>query len=126
MFNFSKIFFLSILILALCLSNSYSETVNTDFNIWLEKFKISSQKRGISKETIYIAFKNVKFIDKVIVYDRRQPEFYEDTITYVSKRANQSRLKNAKKLYRENKELFLDVEKNFLVEKEILLSLWGM
>ena len=126
MFNFSKIFFLSILILSLCLSNSYSETVNTDFNIWLEKFKISSQKRGISKETIDIAFKNVKFIDKVIVYDRRQPEFYEDTITYVSKRANQSRLKNAKKLYRENKELFLDVEKNFLVEKEILLSLWGI
>ena len=126
MFNFTKIFFLLSLILYFTASNACIETINNDFEDWLNKFKASSQERGISKETIDIAFKNVKFIEKVIVYDRRQPEFYEDTITYVNKRANQSRLKKAKKLYKENKELFLDVEKNFRVEKEILLSLWGI
>ena len=29
---------------------------------------------------------NVKFLPKVIEYDRYQPEFYEDTKTYISKR----------------------------------------
>ena len=29
--------------------------------------------------------KDVKFLPKVIEYDRYQPEFYEDTKTYISK-----------------------------------------
>ena len=31
---------------------------------------------------------DVKFLPKVIEYDRYQPEFYEDTKTYVSKRTS--------------------------------------
>ena len=31
----------------------------------------------------------VKFLPKVIEYDRYQPEFYEDTNTYIGKRTNQ-------------------------------------
>ncbi len=65
-------------------------------------------------------------MDQVIKYDRRQPEFFEDTITYVSKRANNSRKNKGKKLLKENKNLFLKVEKEFKVEKEILIALWGI
>ena len=126
MLKLCKNFFIFILIFILNLSNLYGDATNNDFKNWLDEFKVSAQERGISKKTLDIAFKNAKYIEKVIVYDRKQPEFYEDTITYVGKRANKSRLKIAKKLYRENKELFLDVERNFLVEKEILLSLWGI
>jgi len=126
MLKFFRNFFIFTFIFIFNLSNSYGDTANVDFKNWLNEFKASSQERGISKKTLDIAFKNVKYIEKVIVYDRKQPEFYEDTITYVSKRANKSRLKIAKKLYRENKELFLDVEQKFSVEKEILLSLWGI
>ena len=99
---------------------------NEDFNEWLTSYKEYAKSKGVSKETIKIAFKNVVFLDQVIKYDRRQPEFYEDTITYVSKRANLSRVNNAKKLLKKNIDLFNDIEKNFSVEKEILLSLWGI
>ena len=126
MLSLSKNTFLFLSILTLSLLNSYSALANENFDTWLNKFKASSIKRGISKETIDIAFKNVKFIEKVIVYDRKQPEFYEDTLTYVGKRANQYRVNKAKKLYNKNKKLFLEVEKNFLVEKQIRLSLWGI
>ena len=37
--------------------------------------------------------KNVKFLPKVIEYDRYQPEFYEDTKTYISKRTSKKKLK---------------------------------
>ncbi len=33
------------------------------------------------------------FLPKVIEYDRYQPEFYEDTKTYVSKRTSKDRVK---------------------------------
>jgi len=73
-----------------------------NFNVWLSSYKKFALKKGVSQETIDIAFKNVKFLAQVIKYDRKQPEFYEDTITYVNKRANISRVKTAKKLFKKN------------------------
>ena len=99
---------------------------NEDFNQWLISYKEYAASKGISKKTINIAFKNVIFLEQVIKYDRKQPEFFEDTITYVSKRANITRVKNAKKLLKKNLSLFNDIEKKFSVEKEILLALWGI
>jgi len=106
---------------------AFSETsVNEDFNKWLKVYKNDALEKGISQKTLDITFKNVKFLEKVIEYDRKQPEFYEDTITYVKKRATDSRAKIAKKLFYENKKLFNKVEEQFNVEKEILLALWGI
>jgi len=96
------------------------------FNTWLQSYKKYALKKGISQETLNLSFKNVKFLDQVIKYDRKQPEFFEDTITYVTKRANLTRVKNAKKLLKKNKKLFNEIENKFSVEKEILLSLWGI
>jgi len=96
------------------------------FETWLASYKKFAIKKGVSEKTVNIAFKNVKFLEQVIKYDRKQPEFFEDTKTYVGKRANITRLKNAKKLLKKNENLFFKVENEFLVEKEILLALWGI
>ena len=56
------------------------------FEDWKNDFKIIAIKQGISELTFDKAMANVKFLPKVIEYDRYQPEFYEDTNTYVSKR----------------------------------------
>mgnify|MGYP001210962526 CR=1 FL=1 len=103
-----------------------SSLSDDDFTTWLSSYKKFALKKGISKETLEIAFKDVKFLEKVIKYDRKQPEFYEDTITYVTKRANTLRVRNAKKLLKKHELLFKEVENKFSVEKEILLALWGI
>ena len=107
---------------------SFLQAANSDedFNTWLFSYKKFALKNGISQETIDVVFKNVKFLKKVIKYDRKQPEFYEDTITYVNKRANISRVKTARRLLGKNRLLFTEVENKFSVEKEILLALWGI
>ena len=97
-----------------------------NFETWLTSYKKFALNKGVSQKTIDFAFKNVKFLEQVIKYDRKQPEFFEDTDTYVKKRANISRVKTARKLLKANKNLFNDVENKFFVEKEILLSLWGI
>ena len=106
--------------------SAYTDTTENDFKKWLYSYKKYALEKGISQETINITFKNVKFLENVIKYDRKQPEFFEDTITYVNKRANISRVKTARKLLKENKKLFTNVENKFFVEKEILLALWGI
>ena len=118
------VFFLLFQILAV--NFSISANAKENFETWLLSYKKFALKKGVSQKTIDIAFKNVKFLEQVIRYDRKQPEFYEDTITYVNKRANISRVKNAKKLFKKNKILFTEIENKFSVEKEILLALWGI
>ena len=102
-----------------------SENIN-EFDIWLNSFKIVAEKKGISKNTINNVLANAKFLPKVIEYDRRQPEHYEDTDTYVKKRANESRVINGKLIYDTNKKLINEIEKKFNVEKELLLALMGI
>ena len=118
-------FFLSIFIIVI-VNSSFSETSTDEFENWLSSYKKFALKKGVSQETLNIAFKDVKFLDQVVKYDRKQPEFFEDTITYISKRATLSRARNANKLLKKNKKLFTEVENIFDVEKEILLSLWGI
>jgi membrane-bound lytic murein transglycosylase B len=99
---------------------------NLKFNKWLTEYKDFALNEGVSKTTIKNVFKNVKFLPQVIKYDRKQPEFFEDTLTYISKRATKNRKNKAISLLSKNKNLFNEVETKFKVEKEILLALWGI
>ena len=126
MLSINKIFYFLLVLQIAVISFAFSVNAEDNFETWLASYKKFVLEKGISQETINIAFKNVKFLEQVIKYDRKQPEFFEDTETYVNKRANTSRVKNAKKLLKENKILFVDVERKFFVEKEILLALWGI
>jgi len=123
---FSKIITLLFLFKVLIFNSVFAVTLDTDFETWLTSYKKNALKKGISQKTIDVAFKNVKFLEQVIKYDRKQPEFFEDTVTYVSKRATDSKAKKAEKLLKKNTHLFSEVENKFKVEKEILLALWGI
>ena len=83
-------------------------------------------KKGISKKTLDMTMSKVKFLPKVIEYDRYQPEFYEDTKTYVSKRANSKKIKTGIKIYNKNKKVIDKITKEFSVDKNLLLSLMGI
>ena len=126
MATFYKILSFIILLKLLIISLTVSAASDETFESWLNSYKKFALSKGITESTLNIAFKDVKFLDQVIKYDRKQPEFFEDTKTYVGKRANISRLKIAKSLLKQNEILFLEVENKFLVEKEILLALWGI
>ena len=123
---FFKIITLLFLFKVLILNSVFAATSNTDFETWLTSYKKNALKKGISQKTIDVAFKNVKFLEQVIKYDRKQPEFFEDTVTYVSKRATDSKAKKAEELLKKNTHLFSEIENKFKVEKEILLALWGI
>jgi len=118
-------FFIFSLILKILLINPANATEES-FDDWLLSYKKFAISKGVSEETLNIAFKDVKFLEKVIKYDRKQPEFYEDTITYVKKRANATRSNRARELLKKNSKLFIEVENKFSVEKEVLLALWGI
>ena len=112
------------LILIICFSTNLK--ASDDFDLWLNDFSKKARDSGISNDTINIVLKNARFLPKVIKYDRYQPEFYEDTKTYINKRVTKNKIEKGKKLYKKNINKIDEIEKKFLVEKELLLSLMGI
>ena len=123
MLNFFKIIFLTA---SVTLSLNASHASSLEFNNWLKNFKEIAVKQGVSQDTIDKTFKNIKFIPKVIEYDRYQPEFYEDTFTYINKRATKSKVRKGLALYKKEKISINRIQKKFNVEKELLLALMGI
>jgi len=103
-----------------------SAFANVDFDQWLKKFQVDAIKTGISKKIVNEIMSEAKFLPKVIEYDRYQPEFYEDTFTYIKKRSSKRKIKEGIKLYKKEKKIIEKVEKDFQVEKELLLALMGI
>ena len=118
-----KITFFIAVFFYLNLQNVYSQD---NFNSWLDGFKKEAIKNGISKNTVNQVLGEAKFLPKVIEYDRYQPEFYEDTHTYVKKRTGKDKVKKGILLYKKEKEIINRIEKKFSVEKELLLALMGI
>ena len=98
----------------------------TGFKAWKDNFKKTAIENNVSEETFDTVMANIKFLPNVIKYDRYQPEFYEDTYTYIKKRTNKKKIRQGLALYKKEKNLIDSVEKKFLIEKELLLALMGI
>ena len=117
---FTLILFLNFFLIANANSNSHS------FELWLKNFKKQAMESGISEKVVNDVMNDARFLPKVIEYDRFQPEFYEDTFTYVKKRTSRKKVREGIKLYKKEKKIIDQVENYFKVEKEILLALMGI
>ena len=104
------------------ITSSYSFT----FDQWKINFKKVALSEGISETTFDNIMKNAIFLPKVIEYDRYQPEFYEDTKTYISKRTSKKKVQYGLKYYRNNTKIINNISQNFKIEKELLLALMGI
>ena len=111
--------------LSLTITSSLSDD-NLKFRSWVDQFKKDAIDSGISKDVTEEFMSDVKFLPDVIKYDRYQPEFYEDTFTYINKRTNKKKIKKGLVLYNKEKLIINKIENEFLVEKELLLSLMGI
>ena len=114
-----------IILVVFLFSNTLSANEKA-FNEWLKNFKIYALENNISELTFNKAMSDVIFLPKVIKYDRFQPEFYEDTKTYISKRSSSQKVKQGLKLYKLNKDFISLIDNRFSVEKSLLLALMGI
>ena len=98
----------------------------SDFENWKIDFKKKALDEGISIKTLNRVIDNSRFLPDVIKYDRYQPEFYEDTYTYISKRTSQKKVAKGRNLYNSNQKLIEIVSNEFFVDKNLLLALMGI
>jgi membrane-bound lytic murein transglycosylase B len=109
----------------LIIGPSFSDN-HSDFLKWKANFKKEALKNNISENTFDLVMANIKFLPNVIKYDRYQPEFYEDTKTYISKRTSSKKVSKGTNFYKDNFDLINTVENKYNIEKELLLALMGI
>tara|TARA_B100000886_G_scaffold72889_1_gene46749 strand:- start:307 stop:1302 length:996 start_codon:yes stop_codon:yes gene_type:complete len=114
-----------IIITLLIIFNS-AVLIADDFNDWKIKFKKRAINEGVSKSTVDSLIDNTKFLSDVIKYDRYQPEFYEDTKTYISKRTSNKKVKLGKIILNKESHIINKVSSEYKVDKNLLLALMGI
>ena len=117
---------IKLLIISLFIIFSSSTLIADDFNDWKIKFKKRAINEGISKYTVNNLIDNSKFLPDVIKYDRYQPEFYEDTKTYISKRTSSKKVKLGKIILNKENNIINKVSSEYKVDKNLLLALMGI
>jgi len=119
-----KLLLLIVILFSFLLSvKSYS---NEEFKTWLELFKKRAIAQGISSETVNDSLKNVRFLERIVELDRKQPEFIEKTYEYINKRIDEKRIINAQIILKNQKEVLNNISEKFKVDKEIIVALWGI
>ncbi|WP_435091195.1 lytic transglycosylase domain-containing protein [Candidatus Pelagibacter bacterium nBUS_30] len=114
-----------LIILVFSFTNAYPDN-EIKFQKWKKDFKKVALQNNISEEVFDTVLANIKFLPNVIKYDRYQPEFYEDTKTYISKRTSSKKVLFGLNFYKKNLDLIHTIEKKYNIEKELLLSLMGI
>lgn len=103
-----------------------AEDHNAISNDWLIALKNEARANQISEQTIEATFKHAKFLPRVIVLDRSQPEFISPFLTYLDTRVNAQQIAQGRLMLQQNAALLAKVEAQYGVPKEILVAFWGM
>ena len=115
-----------LLIFIFLISTSSLSENPTGFLAWKNDFRKIALENNISENTFDKVMANIKFLPNVIKYYRYQPEFYEDTKTYISKRTSPKKVSKGVDFYKKNTNLINTVENLYNIEKELLLALMGI
>ena len=97
-----------------------------NFDIWLSKYKIYAQKKGISRRTIEAAFAGVTPDPEVLKKNARQAEFVKPLSDYLDRAVSKTRISNGKKRYKQYSNLLKRISRRYGVPGKYLIAIWGM
>lgn len=126
-----KIFFLLILLFNGCSNKLYTKNSDTynekQFQTWIKDFKKQAHiKHNISKSTLDISFKNIKYNKKAFSSDNHQPEFSKTFAGYINNVLSKERISTGKFMLKNYKTLLKNVYTKYKIPPEIIVSFWGL
>ncbi len=104
----------------------HAASASTDFSRWVAAFRGRALKRGISAATYDRVMNSLTPDTSVYAQFRKQPEFTEQLWQYINRRCSDWRVITGKERAKEYAHLLSRVEKDYGVDRYIMLALWGM
>ena len=96
------------------------------FAHWVAGFRARAIRRGISEQTYDRVMNAVTPDTSVYAQYRAQPEFTEQVWQYINRRCSDWRVITGKERAKEYASLLTRLEKDYGVDRYVLLGLWGM
>ncbi len=121
--NKLKFFYIFIIFLNIFSNQSFA---NDNFKLFLNNFLKEKVSKIYNQNIINDLKKNSYFIKRVVELDRSQPEFTLSLNQYLNKAVSPTRIKKAKKLYKDNYSLLKKIETHYKVQPRFIVALWGI
>ena len=96
------------------------------FSEWQANFRVQALNAGISPHVFDNAFAGITPDMSVIKADRSQPEFSRPVWEYLDGALSPLRVRNGQRLLEQNAELLTRIEQRYGVDRQALVSVWGM
>lgn len=93
---------------------------------YLGGVKKTALARGISAATIDLAFLDLTIDERVIGFDRKQPEFVQTFEEYLTARVTDFRRAQGRKLFAEHEALLRKIGDQYQVDPEYIVAFWGL
>jgi lytic murein transglycosylase len=93
---------------------------------WVTAFRARAHARGISDATYTRVMAGIKPDMRVLELNREQPEFNEQVWQYLNRRVSDYRITVGREKAKEYAPLLSRVEKDYGVDRFIMLALWGI
>jgi membrane-bound lytic murein transglycosylase B len=104
---------------------THAQSSSMTFQQWVAAFKPRARARGISDKTYDRVMNAVKPDTSVYALDKGQPEFKEQLWQYINRRVSDWRVIAGKEHAKENAALLERIEKDYGVDRYVMLGLWG-
>lgn len=96
------------------------------FDAWVRDFWPQARAAGISRETYDRAFRGVTLDQEVLRLASRQAEFVKPIWEYLDSAVSDSRIRTGRQKAQELSRTLDAIEQRYGVERQVLLSIWGM
>ena len=105
---------------------AFAQSAAEPFPKWVETFRAKAHAKGISDATYTRVMGNLKPDESVFSAIRSQPEFNQQLWQYINRRVSDWRVQAGQDRLKEFGSLLARIEKDFGVERAVILGLWGI
>ncbi|PST94860.1 lytic murein transglycosylase [Photobacterium sp. NCIMB 13483] len=96
------------------------------FDAYVDKLKVEAREKGISEPIIGAAFNGIKYTAHAVKADNNQPEKKLLLEQYITRAVPDWKVKQANRLYQQNKEALERIGKQYGVQPRFIVALWGV
>jgi membrane-bound lytic murein transglycosylase B len=105
---------------------AFAQVAAQPFPQWVESFRPRAVAKGISEATYTRVMGSLKPDTTVFTEIRSQPEFNQQLWQYLNRRVSDWRIQTGQERAKTYAPLFARIEKDFGVERAVMLGLWGI
>ena len=113
-------------VVTLIISQSTAAAEAKSFDDYLAKVRSTAILNGVASDTIEAAFTGLVRDERVIGYDRKQPEFVQTFEEYLTARVTNFRKNEGRRLFKLHQPLLDEVAGLYDVDPEYIVAFWGL